>query len=596
MQRAYLKRTVVPTAPGERVALTSTPPNPVEDSRRVGTVTAATAQSVTINLPNAASGAAVSLHGEAVPRGEVGEYVCIPNKNSIVLGRIAKVELPERDRLGVEPKVGPVSQGDPIGYVTLLTDVRLPGGEVTGAIAVPPRLGTPAYSAPSAFLRWVLEASARGGRAQNTVALSIGEVAGVPGLPVTISPERLFGRHCAVLGVTGGGKSWTIATLLEECARYACKAILIDATGEFASLGGVAQHLSLGSEKDAPLDSIECACPHHRLEERDLFALFTPSGQSQAPTLREAIRSLKLADCGGLPAGLVEAGCIPKSGRSKKAFLDAARTHASTLESASASFNVELLSRQVELECVWPSGGTLYKPDDSVWGGPNQAAVGYCLSLVVRIESSVKANSMRAVFRPGTLPSVHEEIDKFLKDDTKRILRISLRYLSFSHNVRPIIVNAIGRHLLAVAREKRCAEKPVVVLLDEAHQFLGQTVGDEANAYYLDAFDLLAKEGRKYGLTVCLATQRPRDIQEGVLSQMGAMIVHRLAHSADRDVVERAARDVEKSVAALLPTLSQGHALLIGADFPVPVPIHMRPPRHEPDSRGPDYQRFWRTD
>ena len=73
------------------------------------------------------------------------------------------------------------------------------------------------------------------------------------------------------------------------------------------------------------------------------------------------------------------------------------------------------------------------------------------------------------------------------------------------------------------------------------------------------------------------------------------MIVHRLAHSADRDVVERAARDVEKSVAALLPTLSPGHALLIGADFPVPIPIHMRRPTHEPDSRGPDYQRFWQA-
>ena len=499
------------------------PPNPMEDSRRIGTVTAATGQSVTLNLPNAATGGAVALHGEVVPRGEVGEYVCIPSRDSIVLGRIAKVELPERDRLGVEPRVGTAPRADPVGYVTLLTDVRLPGGEVSGAIAAPPRLGTPAYSASSVFLRWVLEASARSGRVENTVALSIGEVAGVPGLPVTISPERLFGRHCAVLGVTGGGKSWTIATLLEECGRHASKAILIDATGEFASLDSAAHHLSIGSEKDAPGDSVECSCPHHRLEERDLFALFTPSGQSQAPTLREAIRSLKLANCAGLPPGLVESGCVPKSGRPKRVFLEAARAHASTLESPAAAFDVELLTRQLELECVWPSGGTGTRPDDSVWGGPNQAAVGYCLSLVVRIESAVKAKSMKAVFRPGALPSVHDEIEKFLRDDTKRVLRISLRFLSFSHNVRPIVVNAIGRHLLALARDKQFATKPLVVLLDEAHQFLGQTVGEESNAYYLDAFDLLAKEGRKYGLTVCLATQRPRDIQDGVLSQMGTM-------------------------------------------------------------------------
>lgn len=147
--------------------------------------------------------------------------------------------------------------------------------------------------------------------------------------------------------------------------------------------------------------------------------------------------------------------------------------------------------------------------------------------------------------------------------------------------------------MLQMAREGKFQNKPVVVVLDEAHQFLGKSVGDETNAYALDAFDLVAKEGRKYGLTVCLATQRPRDIQDGVLSQMGTMIVHRLTHGADREVVERAARDVEKSVATFLPTLAPGQALLLGADFPVPIPIQIRPPMRKPESKGPDYQQFW---
>ena len=68
------------------------------------------------------------------------------------------------------------------------------------------------------------------------------------------------------------------------------------------------------------------------------------------------------------------------------------------------------------------------------------------------------------------------------------------------------------RLLLDEARKGAFRCRPTVVVLDEAHQFLGKSVGDDGNTFALDAFDLIAKEGRKYGLTLCLATQRPRPI------------------------------------------------------------------------------------
>jgi uncharacterized protein len=52
----------------------------------------------------------------------------------------------------------------------------------------------------------------------------------------------------------------------------------------------------------------------------------------------------------------------------------------------------------------------------------------------------------------------------------------------------------------------------MIVFLDEAHQFLGRTVGDEYGSVYLDTSGLIAKEGRKYGLSCALATQRARDV------------------------------------------------------------------------------------
>lgn len=98
---------------------------------------------------------------------------------------------------------------------------------------------------------------------------------------------------------------------------------------------------------------------------------------------------------------------------------------------------------------------------------------------------------------------------------------------------------------------------------------------------------MIAKEGRKYGLNLCLATQRPRDITEGVLSQMGTLLVHRLTNDRDREVVERACGEIDRSAAAFLPNLKQGEVAMVGVDFPIPVTIQIGRPIQQPISMGP---------
>lgn len=137
------------------------------------------------------------------------------------------------------------------------------------------------------------------------------------------------------------------------------------------------------------------------------------------------------------------------------------------------------------------------------------------------------------------------------------------------------------------------ARRPVICV-DEAHQFLSKELGDDYAKYALDAFDLIAKEGRKFGLSICLATQRPRDIPSAVLGQMGTLIVHRLTNDRDRNMVERAARELDRAEAEFLPNLVPGQALLLGVDFPIPLTIQVSPPSTPPDSRGPDFQKHWK--
>lgn len=569
---------------------TQKPLHPIDEARRLGTVIVATPGSVTINLPNASKVGALVHHGEQVHRGLVGEYVCFARQDVVILGRITRVQLPERDRLSVEPRIGAEGSSDPLGTVSLLTDIDLVEGRVAGVVVTPPKLGVAAYSVPQAFLRWVLEVGVGQGGKDDAIALCLGEIAGPGRMPVRVAPDRIFGRHCAVLGTTGAGKSWTLARLIEECAKLRAKVVLLDATGEFCDLVDGVQHFSLGIRKDGPAASKEVSCPHDRLEERDLFALFTPAAQTQAPILREAIRSLRLARCVGKAPLVEKNGTIVKENKQKAPFEKAMAAHRQRVHGLCAPFDIKVLGVQINQECVWSSA----KPPAgaSAWGGVEDRALGLCTSLVMRIEGLLNQPAFAPMFQSQHLP-VQDAIDQFLASDDP-VMRLSLRFLEDVQYLRSIVANAIGRHLLFLARQDRFRSRPTVVVIDEAHQFLGKSIGLDDLSFPLDAFDVLAKEGRKYGVTVCIATQRPRDIQDGVLSQIGTMIVHRLTHGGDREVVERAAREVERSVAEFLPALGPGQALLIGTDFPIPIPIAVTPPTKRPVSDGPDYQQHWR--
>lgn len=155
-----------------------------------------------------------------------------------------------------------------------------------------------------------------------------------------------------------------------------------------------------------------------------------------------------------------------------------------------------------------------------------------------------------------------------------------------------MVVNILGKQLLEAARQGNYQSYPLVVALDEAHQFFDITVGDEYASTRLDAFDAIAKEGRKYGLTVCLATQRPSDLPVGVLSQVGMTIVHRLTDGRDRRHIEQASSELDHSATQLLPGLVPGEAIFMGVDFPVPVSVKVQRPVNPPASDGPNYARW----
>lgn len=566
---------------------TSLSVNPFVDDKYLGKVVQVGRSSVRIVL--APPGDSVSSgNGQAdTVSGKVGDFVVIARGGLAIFGQLIDVAASEMTAVKGDGREEHELELQAVGRVQLLTTVEVESGDVSPGVLETPRIGDEVYSADPETVRRVAETRRRDDGKDKQVTLQIARLSQATDSPVSFTPEMLFGRHCAFLGTTGAGKSWSIARMVEEVAKYRCKVILFDATGEFYRLKDGVKHVHLGNDPSPLEGSKELVLPYYHLTEGDLFAIFRPTGQSQAPKLRAAIKSLKLAM---LSPSLALDGVIVKVHKAKDQYETQYKRYYSKVESAEAHFDIRKLTRQIENECVNPNRSAL---EPMFWGDYNGTDLAYCTPLITRIQDILRSPELSTIFNFHDKPSLIDEVDSFLADDTVRILRVSLKYLSFAHNAREIVANATGRHLLRLARNGRFRESPLLVVVDEAHQFLDKVTAGEDNNFPLDAFAVIAKEGRKYALNICLSTQRPRDIPASVLSQMGTLVVHRLINDQDRAVVERASTEIDRSSMASLPTLAPGEAVIIGIDFPVPLSVRMEVPTCEPDSKGPDYQQHW---
>lgn len=446
--------------------------------------------------------------------------------------------------------------------VQLLGSVPMDRITITAGVASYPRLGDRVYAAPHQFVALIPALMDLKDDKPKSVRLTLGTVGGASDGIISVTPETLFGRHCAILGTTGGGKSWTTARIIEECIKHQAKIILLDATGEYRDFtGDHVVHCHLGDRVEESDSSIACSLPPNSFSESDFMALFRPSQGIQAPKLRSAFMSLRMIH---IDPSLATNGLFIKANKSYDEInrIISRPQISAAIYNPESPFNVQKLIGQIEQECVWENDSTYGKKHDQQWG--------FCSTLVSRIANLISSKELKFVFNSNGIPNISEQIQLFIDDDEKRLFRICMSGISQEYQTKEIIANALGRKLLRYARNRKFKQRPVIVIVDEAHNFLGKHIGSDDTATRLDAFELIAKEGRKYGLNICLATQRPRDITEGVLSQMGTLIVHRLTNDRDRDVVERACGEIDRSASAFLPNLKPGEAAIIGVDFPIP--------------------------
>jgi DNA helicase HerA-like ATPase len=423
---------------------------------------------------------------------------------------------------------------------------------------------------------------------------------------VELSQQAIFGRHCAVVGTTGGGKSYTISKLVEGIIDNNSKAIIIDPTGEYLNFDNIENKSS-----KALVLSEEAFFHYSNLTVSDLFVLLRPSGQVQAPKLMEAIKSLKILRIlennidndfivkvdentfsikitNELRENIViRDKNIIKSGQLMRPFNRVYNKFIKQIEGINSDFDIRNLGLQITKECVYD----VDRNDSKKWGGNNDTHLNNCVSLILRINNLINNPDFNKLFGFGKQKNDPSElingINTFI-DSNLNILRIGFEDVSFDFQAREILANAIGKYLLELARKNKFKQQPLVLFIDEAHQYLNKKVKDEYfDATELSSFDSIAKECRKYGLFLCIATQMPRDIPNGTLSQIGTFITHRLINHQDKEAIANACSSANRDTLAFLPVLGSGEAILMGVDFPMPVMLKVELPKIKPNSDTP---------
>ncbi len=560
------------TPPQERAhSATSAPSIPVVASSALGEVVEVANNQAVIRMG--------SSSGRSSANVKVGELLILEASTHAVIGEVSGLT------------VGDTSAGsDTRATVSLLATLHPTSGKLTPGVIEPPTLGGRAYRPHTEVIRAVIEdRQSISEDARGELKLLLAKPLQNPEITLSFSPEKILGRHCAVLGTSGAGKSWSVARLIEQIGTHQSKVILIDPTGEYESLSGKVFHVHLGIATRPNIKSLEAALPYRDLTEADLVAIFKPTNGSQVLKLRTAMRTLKLLQ---MEPKLAAQGTMIKAHKPKLLFEETLLAYKAELDMPKNAFDISKLPFQIEFECVEPIRS---QAETTCWGGINSHDQSACVPLVNRIYDMLGMDELKCIFKPAKQPSIFDVITRFLKDPEISILRISFEFLPTSHRVREIVANSLARNLLQMGRIGNFRQQPLVVFLDEAHQSLSNTLSDMSHEFPLEAFNIIAKEGRKYGLTLCLATQRPRDIPDDVLSQVGTFIVHRLVNDADRSTIERASGTCSQLLLENLPSLGPGEAFFMGIDFPTPLRVRMIKPENPPKSAGPDYQQYWST-
>lgn len=429
-----------------------------------------------------------------------------------------------------------------------------------------------------------------------------------PDINVPVNGNRFFNKHIAIVGSTGSGKSHTVAKIIQSATSIK--------DGEYDGLNN--SHIinfDIHSEyktafPDANyLDVADIVLPYWLLNSEELQELFLDTeanDHNQRNVFKEAIVENKKLHCNGIYSERIgydtpiyfdikQVLCYIKNRNNEKKD----KTNNIPFKTKNGTeYIFDADSKQNlfldEVEYIGSSAS-----------GTNNGNFG---NFINRLENKLNDKRLSFLFPQNNIPNSHEvTLSQFLGygKTQSNVTIIDLSGVPFE--VLSITVSLISRLLFEFGyyytrlrytdnqEEKINNNTPFLLVYEEAHKYVPNS---DLVKYRTskESIERIAKEGRKYGITLMLASQRPSEISETIFSQCNNFITMRLTNPNDQNYVKRLLPDTMGQLIDKMPTLKSGECLLIGDAVVLPSIVKIGECNPKPSSNDIPYLELWKQE
>ena len=414
------------------------------------------------------------------------------------------------------------------------------------------------YLTPKAELRFIY------GKAKGAV-VQLGQHVGSGGTPCLADLNELLGKHTAVLGSTGAGKSGTVAAIIHSILergdknsyeKWKPRIIILDPHGEYGT--AFADHTKLSSD-DGTL-----TLPYWLLNFQETVALLIGKTEFVATSQANIVKSALMA---------------AREEGAQQLDLDA---NSITVDSP-VPYKLSTLKAKIDAD----------KPPQA----SKQDSHNSILQKLEVLMTDARLRFMMAEWNDGGNDPFPEVIKQLTGDGPQpRIVDLS----GVPNEVAGVSSAVIARTLfnLKIWQTQPERESDTVLLVcEEAHRYVPNR-GEAQYEAAQEAIRRIAKEGRKYGVGLLLVSQRPSEVEATVLSQCNSWIVLRITNDADREHVRSILPDSMSGLTKMLSGLRRQEAIFVGQAAMLPSRILIRDlkPEQLPKSNDIDFDKGWQND
>lgn len=479
-------------------------------------------------------------------------------------------------------------------------------------------------------------------------AIELGTLLRDDRIPVKLSISKLFSNHIGIFGNTGSGKSYTLARLFsklyelmkdQKSFQDSARFLLFDFNGEYSSEGSITKdkkvyNLSTGvNAKDKiPLRNFD-------IEDDELISILSNATEkTQRPFIKRALKLLShirshdydqqiLSHFQNILKQKIER--VLKMEDGPKAFLlidyieDIFNLSIKNFENNSDIRNDVAFHSKNHVFYVkvggqdkyfndpnnfqYIQGLAIYRKVDNVKLPDNYISQIICFMYLQLIEDVLnnRANNEHIAPTINKLKSTQKDFEKIFevnneKDfwDGKNFVVINLNEANTSS--KKLVPMLLSTKLYSEHKAKKNGEtkSSLNIIIDEAHNILSYESNRESETwkdYRLETFEEIIKEGRKFGVFMTIASQRPSDISPTIISQLHNYFIHRLVNDNDLRMVANNISYLDKVSLEMLPILPQGGCVIAGlmTHLPILVKVGNLSDKVQPQSTTMDISKYW---